>query len=125
MGNAPQLKAKSAMWKVIVEQLANEDCVGDAWPLVCPRHPGEVVLASNIGDCQLFAPEGEQMMFCSGTGSELTCSGGCERVWWVGSLELADDSEMPLSCGHLCPSVVSVSVAFEPHAEDLVSSRRE
>ncbi|OCH91424.1 P-loop containing nucleoside triphosphate hydrolase protein [Obba rivulosa] len=74
-GNAPDLSARSEMWRSIIEQLSHNDCVGDSLPVRCDRHPETVELISKPGQLSRIAPDG-----------------GCLR-----------QCDSRLKCGHLCP----------------------
>ncbi|KAI0294249.1 P-loop containing nucleoside triphosphate hydrolase protein, partial [Multifurca ochricompacta] len=76
LGNASNLR-KNATWKVILDEMEDEDQIGYALPIVCPRHPLAVHSISKPGELPTFAPEG-----------------GCLR-----------QCEFRLACGHVCPSM--------------------
>ncbi|KIY70900.1 hypothetical protein CYLTODRAFT_391263 [Cylindrobasidium torrendii FP15055 ss-10] len=75
-GNAANL-SRNATWSKILTKMEEEGIVGNALPIVCPRHPATVRQITGINQIPHNAPEG-----------------GClERC------------EFQLSCGHTCPSV--------------------
>ncbi|KAF8070666.1 hypothetical protein FPV67DRAFT_1488261 [Lyophyllum atratum] len=74
-GNAPQLSARSHMWRGVIKNLEREECLGDAFPIACHQHPSDVKYISKPGQLQQFAPDG-----------------GCLR-----------SCEARLKCGHVCP----------------------
>ena len=58
MGNAPQLSAKSAMWRSIIQELKEQGSVGDGWPIGCTKHRN-ATKATRPGDIDRFAPIGK------------------------------------------------------------------
>lgn len=58
MGNAGNLAARSEMWRNIIEELQDRDCVGDALPIVCHQHSGAVQYVSKPGQLSRIAPDG-------------------------------------------------------------------
>ncbi|KAF7376292.1 hypothetical protein MSAN_00044600 [Mycena sanguinolenta] len=58
LGNAVQLASRSKMWKDVIEQLEDADCVGTAFPVACHNHPDKVEHVSQPGRLALFAPDG-------------------------------------------------------------------
>ncbi|EMD37515.1 hypothetical protein CERSUDRAFT_114154 [Gelatoporia subvermispora B] len=74
-GNAADLCARSKMWRTVIDQLTQTDCVGDALPVRCDRHPETVEMISKPGQLSRVAPDG-----------------GCLR-----------QCDSRLKCGHLCP----------------------
>ncbi|KAJ7651473.1 hypothetical protein DFH06DRAFT_1207067 [Mycena polygramma] len=65
LGNAAQLASRSKMWRDVIEQLDDADCVGTAFPIACHRHPHQVELISEPGRLPLFAPDGGCLQPCS------------------------------------------------------------
>ena len=47
------------MWSTIVDELRDQDAVGDAFPIRCFRHPEQTTYVSKPGQLQAFAPDGE------------------------------------------------------------------
>jgi len=77
LGNASNL-TKNETWRTVLDEMENEDQIGYAFPIVCPRHPTAKEFVSKPGELPRFAPEG-----------------GCRRA-----------CEFVLSCGHVCSSLV-------------------
>ncbi|KAH9895168.1 P-loop containing nucleoside triphosphate hydrolase protein [Cubamyces lactineus] len=75
MGNAQNLSAKSKMWRTVLDELTKRDCLGNAFPIVCQRHPDAVQHVSKPGQLPRLAPDGGCLLQC----------------------------DTRLSCGHLCP----------------------
>ncbi|KAJ7497553.1 hypothetical protein FB451DRAFT_1211927 [Mycena latifolia] len=65
LGNATQLASRSRMWRSVIEQLENMDCLGNAFPVSCHRHPETVQLVSQPGKLPLFAPDGGCLQPCN------------------------------------------------------------
>ncbi|KAH9987465.1 AAA domain-containing protein [Russula compacta] len=76
LGNASNLR-KTGTWRTILDEMENEDQIGYAIPIICPRHPTTRQLVSKPGELATLAPEG-----------------GCLRP-----------CEFRLACGHVCPSM--------------------
>jgi hypothetical protein len=49
------------MWRTIIDELQQNGCVGDAWPLSCPRHPAVTAMADTPTRIHELAPEGESV----------------------------------------------------------------
>ncbi|KAI0332312.1 P-loop containing nucleoside triphosphate hydrolase protein [Cubamyces sp. BRFM 1775] len=75
LGNAQNLSAKSKMWRTVLDELDKRDCLGNAFPVVCQRHPDAVQHVSKPGELPRLAPDGGCLLQC----------------------------DTRLSCGHLCP----------------------
>ncbi|KAG9009435.1 hypothetical protein FRB93_005371 [Tulasnella sp. JGI-2019a] len=75
LGNADDLSSQSGMWKRIVQELTERDCLGPALPIACNRHPETVKTIDKPGQLPFHAPDG---------GCHLPC-------------------DARLSCGHHCP----------------------
>ncbi|KAI0769450.1 P-loop containing nucleoside triphosphate hydrolase protein [Trametes elegans] len=75
LGNAPNLAARSKMWCTVLDELRNRDCLGDAFPVACQRHPNTVQHISKPGKLPRIAPDGGCLLQC----------------------------DTRLKCGHLCP----------------------
>ncbi|KAJ6587167.1 hypothetical protein DFH09DRAFT_248112 [Mycena vulgaris] len=65
LGNAAQLASRSKMWRDVIEELENMDCLGSAFPVSCHRHPDTVELISQPGKLPLFAPDGGCLEPCN------------------------------------------------------------
>ncbi|KAH9959727.1 hypothetical protein BJV74DRAFT_872502 [Russula compacta] len=76
LGNASNL-GKNGTWRMILNEMENEDQIGYEIPIICPRHPTTRQLVSKPGELPTLAPEG-----------------GCLRP-----------CEFRLACGHVCPSM--------------------
>lgn len=61
LGNAENLASRSEMWRSIVEELENNECLGDALPIACPNHPEAVEYISQPGKLPRIAPDGMPM----------------------------------------------------------------
>jgi hypothetical protein len=83
LGNASNLR-KNETWRTVLDEMENEDLIGYAFPIVCPRHPIIKRFVSKPGELPMLAPEG-----------------GCLRP-----------CEYRLSCGHVCPSMVYQSISI-------------
>jgi len=79
LGNASNLR-KNETWRTVLDEMENEDQIGYAFPIVCPRHPAVKKFVSKQGELPMLAPEGGCLLPC----------------------------EYRLSCGHVCPSMVSL-----------------
>ncbi|KAI0369710.1 P-loop containing nucleoside triphosphate hydrolase protein [Pilatotrama ljubarskyi] len=75
IGNAQNLAAKSKMWRTVLDELRKRDCIGDAFPVACQRHPDAVQRVSKPGQLPRIAPDGGCLLQC----------------------------DTRLKCGHLCP----------------------
>ena len=47
------------MWRSIIDELEDEDAVGEALQVVCHRHPDSVKYVSEPGQLPDFAPDGK------------------------------------------------------------------
>ncbi|GLB37649.1 putative P-loop containing nucleoside triphosphate hydrolase protein [Lyophyllum shimeji] len=74
LGNAPQMSARSPMWRGVTEELEREDCLGDGFPIACQRHPDAVKYISEPGQLQQFAPDGGCLKSCD---ARLKCGHAC------------------------------------------------
>lgn len=61
MGNRDQLAEKNDMWRRILEDLTENGCVGQGWPVGCHLHPENRYLAERPGVISLRSPVGESM----------------------------------------------------------------
>lgn len=59
LGNAFNLASESRMWRTIIEELQRDDAVGTALPIVCQRHPDNVVYVREPGQLARLAPDGK------------------------------------------------------------------
>lgn len=59
LGNAENLSSRSRMWRSIIDELEDEDAVGQAIPVVCHRHPDSIKNVSEPGQLPNFAPDGK------------------------------------------------------------------
>ena len=59
LGNAGNLSSRSRMWRSIIDELEDEDAVGEALQVVCHRHPDSVKYVSEPGQLPDFAPDGK------------------------------------------------------------------
>ncbi|KAF8656766.1 hypothetical protein AX16_002444 [Volvariella volvacea WC 439] len=76
LGNAEQLRSSSSkMWRGVVDELANENFIGDAFPVACYRHPDTVNYINKPGQLRQLAPDGGCLLPCG----------------------------VRLDCGHICP----------------------
>lgn len=47
------------MWRGVIEELEEENCLGGGFPIACYRHPDAVTYISEPGKLSQFAPDGE------------------------------------------------------------------
>ena len=59
LGNAENLSSRSRMWRSIIDELEDEDAVGQALPVVCYRHPDSIKYVSEPDQLPNFAPDGK------------------------------------------------------------------
>ena len=59
LGNAPQLATRSSLWRHVIEELEQEDSLGEAFPIACHRHPESTTYISAPGKLSEVAPDGE------------------------------------------------------------------
>lgn len=59
MGNAATLSSQSEMWRSVIEELEENDAVGEGFPIQCDRHPQEAHLISKPGELPRWAPDGK------------------------------------------------------------------
>jgi hypothetical protein len=57
-GNAMQMKEKSDMWRDVLEELEEQDCVGSGLPVACSRHSDDIRHISEPGMLPAYAPDG-------------------------------------------------------------------
>ncbi|KAF8210466.1 P-loop containing nucleoside triphosphate hydrolase protein [Mycena galopus ATCC 62051] len=99
LGNAPQLASRSRMWREVIEQLEDVDCVGPAFPIACHRHPDEVKQVSEPGRLVLFAPDGGCLQPCN---YRLKCGHVCHYKCHPDDPKHVAIS-CPQPCRKLCP----------------------
>lgn len=58
------------MWSSVVDQLQEQDSIGNAFPVSCQRHPETVMLISEPGSLPRFAPDGKAI--CASIDSLIT-----------------------------------------------------
>lgn len=80
------------MWRSIIDELEDEDAVGQAIPVVCHRHPDSIKNVSEPGQLPNFAPDGKQNSSEHFVNTLNLYQGGCLRA-----------CDTRLTCGHLCP----------------------
>ncbi|PPQ89247.1 hypothetical protein CVT25_001326 [Psilocybe cyanescens] len=56
MGNASNLR-KNSTWSTILDDLEEQELIGQGFPIICARHPEQVNLISKPGDLSRYAPE--------------------------------------------------------------------
>ncbi|KAG6903063.1 hypothetical protein C0995_006250 [Termitomyces sp. Mi166 len=61
LGNALQLGSRSHMWRGVIDELEQEECIGEGFPIACHRHPDTISYASKPGQLQHIAPD---VCFC-------------------------------------------------------------
>jgi len=59
LGNAVQLAEKSPLWRHVIKELEEQDCLGEAFPIACHRHPESTTYISAPGKLSEVAPDGE------------------------------------------------------------------
>ena len=59
LGNANDFSTRSKMWGKIINELRDQDAVGDAFPIRCSRHIDQATYVSKPGQLELLAPDGE------------------------------------------------------------------
>ena len=64
LGNAPQLATRSSLWRRVIEELEEQDCLGEAFPIACHRHPESTTYISAPGKLSEVAPDGELAYNC-------------------------------------------------------------
>ncbi|KAJ7593996.1 hypothetical protein C8J56DRAFT_925724 [Mycena floridula] len=74
LGNAPQMAARSQMWREIVQDLEEQQCVGSGFPVSCHQHPETVQSISKPGVLARFAPDGGCLQPCN---ARLSCGHVC------------------------------------------------
>ena len=94
IGNFALLAEKSELWKLIVEDMKQQNAIGDSLKLVCSNHPERIIYAK-VADDFKKAPEGGCILPCA---FRLPCGHVCERVCHP------DDSDHALyKCQKDCP----------------------
>src|SRR5882757_4539842 len=83
LGNASNLR-KNETWRTVLDEMENEDQVGFAFPIICPRHPEAKRFVSKPGELPTLSPEGGCLQPC----------------------------DFRLMCGHVCPSMVYKPLFF-------------
>jgi hypothetical protein len=51
------------MWRSVIDELENEQAVGDAFPVVCHQHPEAIEYVSKPGVLPRIAPDGESCSY--------------------------------------------------------------
>ncbi|KLO14620.1 P-loop containing nucleoside triphosphate hydrolase protein [Schizopora paradoxa] len=74
LGNANDFSSRSKMWSTIIDDLRDQDAVGDAFPIRCFRHPDQTTYVSKPGQLELFAPDGGCLFPCD---FRLQCGHSC------------------------------------------------
>jgi hypothetical protein len=46
------------MWRSVIDELEENDAIGDAFPIVCHRHPQAIEYVSSPGKLTQIAPDG-------------------------------------------------------------------
>jgi hypothetical protein len=83
LGNASNLR-KNETWTTVLDEMENDDLIGYAFPIICPRHPKTKRFVSEPGELPTLAPEGGCLQPCG----------------------------FRLACGHVCPSMVWQSLSI-------------
>lgn len=82
------------MWRGVIDELEQQQCIGEGFPIACHRHPDTINYVSKPGQLQLIAPDGRfifLIMFLL-LPSDDDQSGGCLK-----------SCDARLICGHKCP----------------------
>jgi hypothetical protein len=58
LGNTTQLSNSSKMWRDVIQELSEDEAVGDAIPVRCHLHPSTIEYISKPGQLPRFAPDG-------------------------------------------------------------------
>jgi len=58
IGNALNLASRSNMWRTVIDELEQNDAVGEAFSVVCQRHPDIIEYVSEPGKLPRLAPDG-------------------------------------------------------------------
>jgi hypothetical protein len=58
LGNALNLASRSDMWRSVIDELEQNEAVGEAFPVVCQRHPHTIEYISEPGKLPRLAPDG-------------------------------------------------------------------
>ncbi|KAJ7772619.1 hypothetical protein DFH07DRAFT_993348, partial [Mycena maculata] len=98
LGNAAQLASRSHMWRDVIAELENADCLGSAFPVSCSRHPS-TVLVSRPGELPLFSPDGGCLEPCN---YRLKCGHVCHYKCHPDDPRHVAVS-CPQPCRRLCP----------------------
>ncbi|KAJ6499128.1 hypothetical protein C8R45DRAFT_981206 [Mycena sanguinolenta] len=99
LGNATQLASRSKMWRDVIEQLEDADCVGTAFPIACHNHPDKIEHVSKPGRLALFAPDGGCLQPCN---YRLKCGHVCHYKCHPDDPKHVTVS-CPQPCRKLCP----------------------
>lgn len=103
LGNALNLASRSDMWRSIIDELEQNDAIGNAFPIACQRHPDTVEYVSEPGKLPRLAPDGVYLytgpMHASVKYLLYVHEGGCLM-----------HCDTRLKCGHLCPYKVCVHI---------------
>lgn len=99
MGNAGNLAARSQMWRDVLEELEDKECVGTAIPIVCQQHSDDIKMVSKPGQLPRIAPDGMYTISINISRYLILmfALGGCMR-----------QCNARLKCGHLCPYKVRI-----------------
>ncbi|KNZ77104.1 NFX1-type zinc finger-containing protein 1 [Termitomyces sp. J132] len=95
LGNAPQLASRSNMWHGVINELDQEQCIGEGFPIACHHHPDIINYASKPGQLQLIAPDGGCLKSC----------------------------DARLKCGHKCPYKVHIQFLSSLLPSDLYRTK--
>ncbi len=98
LGNANDFSSRSNMWCTIIDELREQDAVGDAFHIRCFRHRERTTYVSKPGQLQDFAPDGEPNRAYHPQTFRLQEIGGCLLP-----------CDFRLQCGHSCPYKVPSS----------------
>jgi len=63
LGNALNLASRSHMWRSVIDELEHNESVGEAFPIVCQRHPDIIEYVSEPGKLPRLAPDGKYPSF--------------------------------------------------------------
>ncbi|KAG8869904.1 hypothetical protein FRB97_000632 [Tulasnella sp. 331] len=57
LGNAEDLSSRSGMWKKVVQELTERDCIGPSFSIACNRHQDTVRRIDRPGQLAFYAPD--------------------------------------------------------------------
>lgn len=103
LGNHLNLASRSHMWRKVIEELEENEAIGEAIPIVCHRHPDSIEFISEPGKLPRLAPDGALHFFKKLLSFFETYlpAGGCLR-----------SCDVRLKCGHICPYKASYIFYF-------------